>query len=235
MARGTTLEELVSNLRAEVGELTDDSVGTSNIPALKVLLRRVQETLYHRYDWPFLKHMPFKNLAADQRYYDVPAGLNMDRIIKVSVWYSGVPVPIERGIGEEEFQSYASDDGEKSSPALKWDWKWVQAQNADMIEVWPIPASNDERLQFTGLRPLKALIANDDVADLDDQLIVLYAAVEILARREEEDAKLKLKAAEEYFALLTGNYTRGRSPIVMGGGPPPASYRGKSVIRVGRA
>ncbi len=234
MPRGVSLEQLVYRLRAETGELTDDSVGTSNVPLLKQMLRRWQNTLYHRYDWPFLKHMPFKDLAADQRYYDVPAGLNMDRIIKVSVWYGGTPVPIERGIGEEEYQSYASDDGETSSPALRWDWKWVQSQNASMIEVWPIPASNDERLQFTGLRELSPLTADTHTADLDDDLIVLFCAAEILARRGEEDAKLKLKAAEELFATLTGNYTRGRSPVVMGGGPKPGSYRGRSVIRVSR-
>lgn len=234
MARGVSLEQLVYRLRAEVGELTEDAVGTSNIPALKQNLRRWQDILYHRYDWPFLKHMPFKALAANQRYYDPPTGINMDRIIAVSVWYGGTPVPIERGIGEEEFQSYASDDGETSSPALRWDWKWVESQNADMIEVWPIPATNDERLQFTGLRALKPLVADTDTADLDDNLIVLFCAAEILARRDEEDAKLKLKAAEELFGTLTGNYTRGRAPVLVGRGPSPGSHRGRSVIRVSR-
>ena len=78
--------------------MTDVSVGTTNIASHKQMLRRTQRLLYNRYDWPFLKHMPYLNCANGQRFYDAPTGLNMERIISVTVWYGNIPSPIERGI-----------------------------------------------------------------------------------------------------------------------------------------
>jgi len=232
MARGTSLEVLVDMLRAEVRDMTDVSVGTTNIASHKQMLRRTQRLLYNRYDWPFLKHMPYLNCANGQRFYDAPTGLNMERIISVTVWYGNIPSPIERGIGYEEYQSYDSDGGIKSSPVRKWDWKWNPAAvtPTDQIEMWPIPDNSNDRLQFTGLRPLSALTADTDLADLDDDLIVLFAAAEILAARKAEDAPAKLTAAREHYNALTGNYTRGKSPVVMGGGRPNTPMRNKTIV-----
>jgi len=230
MARGTSLEVLVDMLRAEIRDLTDVSVGTSNIPSLKQTLRRTQRLLYNRYDWPFLKHMPYLSCANGQRFYNAPSGLNLERIIDVSVWYGNVPSPIERGIGLEEYQSYDSDGGIKASPVRKWDWKWNPATSTDQIEMWPIPDNSNDRLQFTGLRALNALTADSDPADIDDDLIVLFSAAEILAAKKQEDAPAKLSLAREHYNTLTGNYTRGKSPTVMGGGRSSTPMRNKTIV-----
>jgi len=232
MARGTSLEVLTDMLRAEIGDLTDVSVGTANLPQLKQVLRRTQRLLYNRYDWPFLKHMPYLDCANGQRYYDAPTGLNMERIINAAVWYGNVPSPISRGIGVEDYQSYDSDGGIKASPVRKWDWKYVAEAPGpgDMIELWPIPDNNNDRIQFTGLRPLNALTSDSDTADLDDDLIVLFAAAEMLANRKAEDAGAKLTAARDHFNMLTANYKGGYEPIVYGGGRRDTPMRNKTIV-----
>lgn len=230
MARGTSLEVLVNMLRAEVRDLTDVAVGTTNVASHKQLLRRTQRLLYNRYDWPFLKHEPYLDCADGQRFYNAPSGLNLERIISAVVWYGNVPSPIERGIGYEEYQSYDSDGGIKASPVRKWDWKWNPNTSTSQIELWPIPDNNNDRIQFTGLRALSALTADSDLADLDDDLIVLFAAAEILSAKKAEDAPAKLTAAREHYNTLTGNYTRGASPVVMGGDRRSTPMRNKTIV-----
>ena len=123
-----------------------------------------------------------------------------------------------------------SDGGIKASPVRKWDWKWNPATSTDQIEMWPIPDNSNDRLQFTGLRALNALTADSDLADIDDDLIVLFSAAEILAAKKQEDAPAKLSLAREHYNTLTGNYTRGKSPTVMGGGRSSTPMRNKTIV-----
>ena len=64
MARGKQLTQLIDELRAEVGHAVSVSVGVDNLPAIKQIIRRTQETLYDDFDWPHLRIQPTKNLAA---------------------------------------------------------------------------------------------------------------------------------------------------------------------------
>ena len=54
---------------------------------------------------------------------------------------------------------------------------------------------------------------------MDDNLFVLFAAAEVLARSKSEDAQYKLQAANQYFNKLKGNSMKS-SMIIMGGGLP---------------
>lgn len=236
MARGKQLSQLVDMLRAETGQSTSVSVGVSKLPELKQLLRRTQETLYDAYDWPFLRVQPFKNLSAGARYYDFPTDLNMERVEEVVVWWNGEPFPLTRGIGFENYAAYDSANDERTDPVTHWDVRWTGS--AEQVEVWPIPATtytttNKYRLQFKGIRPLRTMVSDSDVADLDDQLIVLFAAAEILARQKSEDAQAKQAKAVERFNTLKGRTRGGSSMFVLGGGTgrDPQRTRG-TVIRV---
>lgn len=231
MARNTQLLKLLEMLRAETGKSTLVSAGLDTVPAQKQKLQRVQETLYDAYAWPFLRVFPDKTLSAGQRYYDAPTNLNFDRIEKVVIWNSGQPIPVERGISFEQYASYDSESGVRMDPVLRWDLRWNDT--ATQIEVWPIPASNNQRLQFQGIRPLRPLIANDDRADLDDQLIVLFAASELLSRQSSKDADKVEKAAQKRWQTVTGNTQSGAQPVIMGGGAwPTQPLRGHTIIRV---
>lgn len=216
MARGKQLQQLVADLRVETGRSTSVALGVDEEQRLKTTLARVQEILYDDYDWPFLRVKPFKSLAAGQQHYDMPAGLNLDRIEEVGVWYNGKPFPVERGIGFAEYSAYDPFEDERSDPVLKWDI--VDNGGDEQIEVWPLPASNDQRLQFIGIRNLNTFVSNTDTADLDDRLIVLFAAAEILANQKSEDAETKLRAAQDRYARLKGRIKGGARDAVMGGG-----------------
>lgn len=237
MARGTQLSQLISDLKAETGNSTLVSVGVDARPAAIALIKRTQDFLYYAHDWPFLRVTPFKSMAAGQRYYDFPTELNEERIEEVVYWYNGTPTPIERGIGWEEYSSQDSDNDERQDPVLKWDLRRTAATTTQ-IEVWPIPAANastgpsHNRLQFKGLRPLGALVDDSDTAYLDDHLIILSAAAEILARQESKDAPAKLSLANQRLAQLKGRLAGGSGMVVMGGSVGMRKHTG-TVIRIG--
>lgn len=231
MARGTQLLQLVTMLRDETGRANSVAVGVDDVPALKHLLRRTQETLYAKHDWPFLRTVFDRiPLQAGQRYYDPPTGLDFDRIEDVAVWDSGTAYRLTRGIGFEEYTTYDSESDERSESTLRWDVRW--RDTAEMIEVWPVPSSNNLELQFIGIRNLRALVADSDVADLDDAMIVLYAAAELLPKGSEL-AKLKLELGRDRFNTVKGLANRGGQTYRMGSGPAQ-SDRGRVTVRVSR-
>lgn len=189
MARGTSLTELTSMLRAETGRSLLVSAGVDEEAALHVLLRRSQEMLYDDYDWPFLRVTPTKAIVAGQRYYDPPSPLHIDRIEKAVVWWGDKPCPITRGIGFEDYSAYNPDADERCDPVLKYD---IRASGDDdvTLEIWPLPATNGT-LQFFGMRELNALTSGAHLADLDDQAIVLHAAANLMEVNEHKGAKAK--------------------------------------------
>lgn len=203
MARGKQLIQLVGMLREEIGRATSVAVGIDDLPGLKNKLNRTQEVLYDGYAWPFLRQIfPLKPLLADEQYYDFPAGLNLERLESVYVWYNNLPKELTRGIGIHEYAVYNSQIGVTSEPAIRWDVRWTGT--ATQFEIWPIPSGNDQQIQFTGIRDLRPLVKDSDVADLDDQLIVLFAAAELLAKQGSESAEVVAGAAKERRRILQG-------------------------------
>jgi hypothetical protein len=218
-------------LRAEVGHSVLVSAGVDNIPALHQILNRTQDMLHDSYDWPYLEFSPYKNLAAGQRHYDLPTGLNMEAIECVVVWDNGTPQEIERGIGPAEYSQYDSDDDERASPCLKWDIKNPDG-DGEQIEVWPIPDNNDQRLQFFGKRVCPRMVSNSDVCLHDDLAIVLSAAAEILARQESADAAAKKAMADQRIMDLRARTKGATSPPIMGGGRKRERLRGQTIINI---
>lgn len=223
MARGTQLLKLVEMLREEVNRATSVAVGNDDLSGLQNKLRRTQEVLYDEYDWPFLRQVfPAKQLNAGQRYYDFPVGLNPDRIDDndaadgpgVVVWYSNLPMPIQRGIGFNEYAIYNSDNGVRQEPALAWDVRWTGT--SEQIEIWPLPVTQTATLQFKGVRQLRPLIKDSDVCDLDDQLIVLFAAAELLGRQQSASAGDVAQLAKARLARVKGRAKSGSQTYRMG-------------------
>lgn len=237
MARGTQLQDLVRMLRAEVGHSTKVSVGVDNLDGLVQKLQRTQVMLNDDYDWPFMRTEFEVQLQAGQRYYDLPFGtggqLDMERIETVATNYSGRPTPLHRGIGFENYASFNSDNGDRASPARRWDIRRVDTAK-EQIEVWPIPATNfQEIIFFQGFKKLAPLIAMSDTADIDDILIVLTTGSEILARAKSADAGSMQAAAAARLKQLKAR-TKGSMQIrTMGGGSDNQKNLGKTIIRIG--
>lgn len=216
MARGRTLGELITKLRIAARYDPNPALSKNMVALFTQTLQDTQERLYDEFNWPFLKVQRDKALAPGERYYDVPADMNLERIIAVDVLVGGIWQPVERGISLDDYSNCNSDLDARRDPVERWDV--VDTGDGEQIEVWPVPASAGT-LRFSGIRKLKALVDESDRADLDDQLIVSFSAAEVLAGRNDNEAQLKLSQGTNRLKLLQGRTTKTRrNGFVLGGG-----------------
>lgn len=233
MARGTTLGVMVDMLRSEIRDSNNPALGLNARVSYVNALQRMQEDLYDEFEWPFLRFAFDKYLQAGQRYYDIPTGTNLEGIHSVKLKWGGVwSAPLVRVITPEDYTSYDSDRGVRSDPVRKWD-----LYGDRQFEVWPIPAANSDQvasniLRFTGKQVLPSFVNDADRAVLDDRLIVLSVAAEMLAARGAKDTQAKISLANRRFKKLTGLSKRSQ-PFVLGGGTP-STRSGPSRVLVAR-
>ena len=150
--------------------------------------------------------------------YDLPTGITIERVQQASCKYGGVWQDVVYGITPENYTDYDSDRDVRSWPIERF-----TAYGASQIEVWPIPSNNadattgDGLLRLEGTGNLSPFVALSDTADLDDQLLVLYAAGELLVRQKSPDGQLKMAQAQQHYQRLKARLSKGSS-IVLGGG-----------------
>ena len=214
MARGTQLRTLLADLRAEVGHATSTNLGDATQEMMLTLLERVQRRLWSEWSWPFLQVRRDISLAIGQRYYDMPSDVSLERIERAEVKDGGYWHRLIWGISDSDYSAYDSDQDTRSWPPLRWD-----SYEGNQLEIWPMPSQGDGTLRLRGVKTLSALVALDDTADLDDQLIVLFAAAELLARQKSGDAQLKLAQANAHFQRLKARLSK-TDPVVLGEQPP---------------
>lgn len=235
MARNQTLLKLLQDYRAEIRASGNAAHNSSAREAQVHLLQRTQETLWEKHDWAHLRVVRFQNLQAGQRFYDPPEDVTLDRVETVEVRYGQEWCRLQDGIDATHYTTYDSDLDERSWPVERW-----AVYENDQIEFWPVPSDNADnatlegRLKITGIRSLAPLVADSDRADLDDRLIVLYAAAETLAAQGAKDAPLKLQLAQQRESSLIGNMSKVKNFSLYGGardnqwkpkGPPRVHYR----------
>lgn len=215
--RGKTLGQLVDDLRVEVGMDPNPALSLNIVPKLKLTLRREQERLYEDFNWPFLRIRVDVPLAAGQRYYDVPDELDLERIEKIEYYWGTRWQDLTRGIGQEQFTIYNSDEDVRVEPAYRWDV--LDTGSGPQIEIWPVPPVDDRLVRFTGIRKLTDLVSDSDKADLDDRMLVLFAASEFIS--DGNKAAEKRAKALDLYTTLKARSTQTRSNAFSLGGPPP--------------
>lgn len=205
MARGTTLLRLLDMYRAEC-RLSLNPAHNAQVRDTQVQhLQRVQEWLWTDFAWPILRVERFLETQNGQRFYDMPDDLDIDRITKFEVKHDDVYCPLDPGIDGQHYAAYDSDKDERQWPPQRW-----RISEDEQIELWPIPdtdfdpVTQEGRIKLTGIRKLRPLVDDGDRADLDDRLIVLYAAAEYLAGTGAKDAGLKQQQANARFVRLRG-------------------------------
>jgi hypothetical protein len=231
MARNVTLGELIDDVRAEAGHSLQSNLGAAMREVLVKIIQRQQRRLWEDYDWTFLRVDRDVPVQASQRYYDIPVDLTLERLEKIQFKYGDRWVPLAHGIGREHLDLYDSDRDIRSYPVERWD-----EYEDDQIEVWPIPSQNgytakDGILRFTGIRKPRPLVAESDRADLDDTLLVLYSAAEILAREKSADASLKLQMAEKHYSRLRARNSKSDT-FTLSNESPGRMPRGPKIIAV---
>jgi hypothetical protein len=223
--------QLVTALRAELERSTDPAAGVAGLPTLKQVIARNYEAAYQDYDWPHLNTIFDKiPLNAGQRYYDFPEGCDFDDLEEIVVWWNAQPVPIERGIGFEDYATYDSEEGATSDPVIKWDVRATDTH--EQMEVWPVPASNQQSIQIRGQRKFEPLINDEDLCRIDDQIVVLASAVELLPAKARTSVQAKLAAAQSRLARVKGRSKAASPSVRMGLGRSSQPVYGKSVVRV---
>jgi hypothetical protein len=236
MARGTSLGQLLEDLRAEVGHSLQPNLGRSTRDVLINLIQRTQRRLWEDYSWPFLRVKRDIPISATQRYYNLPSDMTFERIEMVEFKYGDIWSKLSYGIGRDQYNIHDSDRNITNWPILRYDSHEVNNQ----VELWPVPSQNsdastgDGEVRFTGIRNLNAMISDADTADLDDQLIVLYAAAEMASRQKQGDAQNKLQQANAHYSRLKARLAK-TDTFVLGGGEPEDLYRPKhppAIMRV---
>jgi hypothetical protein len=212
MARGTTLNELVTMVREEAGHSTNATLGQNTVTSLKQKIRRQQEVLWLNHAWPHMRVERDIILEAGDRYYNPPADLSMNhRIDAVGVKFDDRWRPVEHGITMAHYNSVDPELDERRDPVLCW-----EIYEGNQIEVWPLPETNGTVLRLRGTRNLNPLIANSDTADLDDMLIVMFVAAELAAKQRQDDAQAKLQIAQSHLAKLKAENSKIRNFTVGG-------------------
>lgn len=235
MARNVTLGELIDDLRAEAGHSLQANLGTAMREVLVKVLQRQQRRLWDDYDWAFLRVQRDVLTQNGQRYYDLPADMKLEGVERVEFKYGDQWHLLEYGIDGKHYSEFDSDKNVRSMPVYRY-----QPSQNNQIEVWPVPSQNANAttkagaMRFTGKRNLRPLILQSDPADLDDTLLVLFSAAEILSREKADDAKLKLSMAERHYARLKGRSSNSDT-FTLSGDDPTRRVRGLKIIALQQA
>lgn len=176
-----TFSQIIEMTRAEARLSTNSSRGIDHLDYIKQIIRRKYTMLAEEFDWEHLelkRSDAYKTINAGQRYYDFPVNLNPQKIM--CAWYKWGELwePVGYGIGDAEYNVLDSDTNDRSDPVQRWDYYADASLN--QFEVWPLPATGGNSLHFIGQKQVQTLINDGDRADLDDFLISLGAAAEIM-------------------------------------------------------
>ena len=197
------IRQLLDDVRAEVGHSLQPNLGKASRDILIGMIQRVQKRLWEDYSWPHLKVTRDIEIQAGQRYYDLPNDVVFERVERVETKHGDYWTKLGYGIGADQYNQHDSDRGIRSSPIRRYD-----AYENNQIEVWPIPENNSDpttgtdSLSYIRHQNLSQFVAAADTADLDDQLIVLYTAAEVLTRQKQSDAQNKLAQAQAHYQRL---------------------------------
>lgn len=222
--RGQTLLELLSDLKAECGYSQNAAHGVNNRESLVQVLKRTQRRLWGDWDWMHMRVSRDMPINAGQRYYNCPDDLPYERIDAAEVKFGGIWLPLRFGVDERQYSIFDPRQNERSWPVQRWDIAEDPADtvgtpdNRGMIEIWPLPSDSgvvggtlEGNIRFTGIRFLRPFAADADRCDLDGDLIVLFAAGEILSRDRKADAQMKMQAGQSLYMKLRGNQEKNRS------------------------
>lgn len=243
MASGTLLPTLRAMVRAEIGETSSTTIATQKDASVNTLLSNAQKLYSTIRDWPFLQAKWDVACAAGSRYKTFPvtdirgtaAALNRERPFNLSVLFNRIYIPLEYGIGNDEFVHRNSDLLEAMDPIQRWRiaTNVAESTNTDQFEIWPIPISA-QTVRFTGERQLASLSAETDKADLDDLLLVYSVSLDLLSRNDERQMQSKLMSEKlkARLSYLTSSQPTRDEKIILGRNTISSGRRNLKVIAI---
>lgn len=215
--RNRTLLQLLTALRVEAGISLQPAANLQVRDIHVEKLKRTQEWLWDDFAWPHLRTRVLVPVQAGQRFYDCPKGLTIERLERVEVFADGVWASLRPQITALDLSVTNSDLDERDSPPCAW-----RLGERSNVELWPISdlgqtaATLDLTLRFTGIRPLRPLVDDGDLCDLDDQIIVDMTAGQLLQDKGSKSAGLVLSRGAARLAKLKGDLSKNPSFQVFG-------------------
>jgi len=221
MARQTTLANALLMAKAQLAYSLTTGVGLADDQQLYSLIDQKQSWLSCEYDWPFLETRV--DIVTTARYTALPA-LTFERPVLVEVLYTTRWQDLDYGIGGREYNYLDSDTAQAQDPIERW-----RLSDENNFEVWPVPVT-PQKVRFTGQRVLTSLknagvFDSTKTLDLDDLLVVLFVAADILLRQKKSNAQVKLTEAQNRLNFLRGSYPTRDQKIVYGQGSPEKPSR----------
>lgn len=231
MARGQTLGQLMTAVRAEARMTTNAAAGLNSNENIRQVVARIYENLWDQTDWPHLEATFEIQLQAGQSLYGIPAGVRSERLSEKAgyAYYPGdarrYPVRA-KDIGWVEYNEL-----EPSIPTQRLDpMRFWCIRPDDMIEVWPVPATGwpttQNSLFLRGIRNVEPLVDDADICELDGRLVSLFAAAELMG----DKGQPKLAQAQTLLGRLTGKLNKRRTFSMLDGQSGPMSPRRIEVI-----
>lgn len=212
--RGNTLINLRLMLKGECGMNLSPGVATGEDTRFNSQLSTMQQWLWSQHQWPFLYGHDDIAITPLQRFYPLPPTISTDYPTQWEVKWNNLWYDVENGIKGEQYEEVDPDLGQTLDPVMRWQ-NYNTPQGAQQIEVWPMPATV-QTLRVWGTRTCSTLSADQDVAVLDDLLIVLFTAAQIQAKAKQRDAQALAGRAEKLWLKLVGQ-NRPDMCFVLGG------------------
>lgn len=212
MARARTLNQLLNSLQAEAGMSLLPASAVSTRDHRVQLLNRVQARFYAAWDWDFAWVKRDVSVVKGDRYLNLPNDLDFERANQTWLTEAGASDWRQLGYGVTEAQYRVTWEGTEGCPQ-----RWGPSEGGQ-FELWPV-ADNSYTVRFRGCKVCPLMVNDSDRAVLDDMLIVLHAASEVMKRAKLPDWEDKLREGQTHFKSLRAQ-TGGnkRRPIVSGGG-----------------
>lgn len=211
MALRTTFGGVVEQVRNETRLSSNTSRGIDHIDHIRQVVKRTYKTLAEDFDWEHLQlkrdsAVSRKLMQAGSRYYNFPTAVNPTKITGAWVKWGAVWLPMDYGITYDDRTAFDPDNDSRVDPPRKWAY-----YGGDQFEVWPLPATNgtadgSNEIAFEGQKAVEDLTSDSSRLDIDDHLVVLMAATEILASHgQKEHAQVKAGAAQARLARVRAN------------------------------
>jgi hypothetical protein len=221
MARGTRLIDLLKMLKAEMGNEPDSAVAPGGDGLFKAVLSNQQNWLSTQMDWPFMIIRAEMAMVPGQRYYNFPEvqGYEFDKGAEIYAECEWATYwnPVRMGITHTDYNALNPELNVRIDPVRGWQLYNSGDNATTQFEVWPLPATAT-KLRLTGQRELAPLVGDLDRADLDDLLIVLFTAAELLTRFGDSSASAKLDKAKALMARLRSGIVTPNETFNVGGG-----------------
>jgi hypothetical protein len=189
-----TLETLRGIVSARLGFGSQGASLGSNAALINSFLQNAQYQLYWMQDWKKLTAYDDKSIGLDQYLVDYPDTANPERILKIAVnvgsgsdqWRE-----LKEGIETEHYNTQALN-----GPPQRYE-RYAQ------IETWP-KCDEVRSLRIWFVQSLGAFTANDDVATIDDEMILLHATAAGKSHYRHPDAPIWASQLDALLSRIRG-------------------------------